>query len=63
MLYQDRQIGKSGIWAQFTARLSASFSGRRHADLDLLALSPHLRRDLGIDSIARHFSDGEIWRK
>jgi len=54
MLYQEKALGKSGLWARLAARVASAVSGRRLADLDLLSLSPHLQRDLGI---------GEIWRK
>jgi hypothetical protein len=45
MLYQERVLGRRGFWSRLAARLAM----RRSADLDLLALSPHLRRDLGME--------------
>ena len=36
----------------------------RYADLDLLAMNPHLRRDIGADNLRdAGFGAGDIWRK
>jgi hypothetical protein len=48
MLYQERVLGRRSLWA----RLTAGLVERRHshrADLDLLSMNPHLRRDLGLE--------------
>lgn len=48
MLYQERVLGRRSLWS----RLAATFAHRstaRRADLDLVALSPHLQRDLGLE--------------
>ncbi len=62
MLYQDKTLGQASIGRRLALRLLAAFSSRRYADLDLLAMSPHLRRDLGIDDESRPASF-EPWRK
>lgn len=49
MLYQDKTLGKASIGAKLLARLAAIFGGKRYQDLDLLSVSPHLRRDIGLD--------------
>lgn len=48
MLYQDRVLGRRTLWSRFAARVATAFSGRKPADLDLLSMTPHLRRDLGM---------------
>lgn len=48
MLYQDRVLGRRSLWARLTAGLVRSRSSRQ-ADLDLLSMNPHLRRDLGLE--------------
>jgi hypothetical protein len=64
MLYQDRTLGRAWIGARLAARLAIILGGRRYADLDLLAMNPHLRRDIGADHIGETaLLDGEIWRK
>ncbi len=64
MLYQDKTLGNAWIGARLVARLAIVFGGRRHADLDLLAMNPHLRRDIGADNIgATGFLGGDVWRK
>jgi len=49
MLYQDRTLGRHGWAVRMVARVAALFGQRRYADLDILSMSPHLRRDLGIE--------------
>ena len=49
MLYQERVLGRSSLWSRLAARLVTGLTARKAADLDLLSLSPHLRRDLGMD--------------
>ena len=49
MLYQDRVLGRTGFWSRIVARLSIGLSGRRAADIDLLSMNRHLRRDLGLE--------------
>lgn len=49
MLYQERTLGRPTLWTRLAARMAISLSGRRHADLDLLSMNRHLRRDLGMD--------------
>ena len=51
MLYQDRNLGRTGLFQRLAARLAIAFGGRRGADLDLQGLNAHLRRDLGLDEI------------
>ena len=63
MLYQDRVLGQTWIGARLAARLALLLGNRRHADLDLLAMSPHLRRDIGADNIGTGFIPGDLWRK
>jgi hypothetical protein len=60
MLYQEKKLGQVWIGARIAAKLAIMLGGKRHADLDLLSMSPHLRRDIGMDN---RFADGEIWRK
>lgn len=48
MLYQERVLGRRSLWSRFTASLAQRRSARR-ADLDLLSMNPHLRRDLGLE--------------
>ena len=62
MLYQDKALGQKWLGARLAARLLARFGAKRYADLDLLSMSPHLQRDLGLGDRLR-FNDGEIWRK
>lgn len=64
MLYQDKTLGQAWIGARIGARLAVILAGRRYADLDLLAMNPHLRRDIGADNLRDSaFTAGEIWRK
>ncbi len=64
MLYQDKTLGRAWIGARIAARLAVMLGGRRYADLDLLAMSPHLRRDIGADNLRdAGFTSGAIWRK
>lgn len=64
MLYQDKPLGQAWIGARIAARLAIILRGRRYADLDLLAMSPHLRRDIGAESLRNTgFMAGEIWPK
>jgi hypothetical protein len=49
MLYQERVLGRGSLWSRLAARVVNGLSGRRTADLDLLSLNPHLRRDLGME--------------
>ena len=60
MLYQERVLGQSGLWKRLIAGLALAVHGRKPADLDLLSLNRHLRRDLGLDE-----GQGvrEVWRK
>lgn len=51
MLYQDRNLGRTGLFQRLAARLAIAFGARRGADLDLQGLNAHLRRDLGLDEI------------
>ena len=49
MLYQERVLGRRSLWSRLAARLVTGLSARKAADLDLLSLNPHLRRDLGME--------------
>lgn len=46
MLYQERVSGRPTLWRRLLDRLARP--SRRIADLDLIGLSPHLQRDLGL---------------
>ena len=61
MLYQDKTLGRLSIAARVAFLLQSMFSNKRQADLDLLSMNAHLRRDLGLENGG--FSAGEIWRK
>jgi hypothetical protein len=63
MLYQDKALGQPTLGTRIAARLAIVFSRRRHADLDLLAMSPHLRRDLGLETPHQPAPLDYIWRK
>ena len=62
MLYQDKALGQKWPGTRLTARLLARFTTKRYADLDLLSMSAHMQRDLGLRDMPR-FGDGDIWRK
>ena len=49
MLYQERVLGRGSLWSRLFAQVAIGASGKKHADLDLLSLNSHLRRDLGLD--------------
>jgi hypothetical protein len=49
MLYQERVLGRRSLWSRFAARVATGLSRRKPADLDLLSMNPHLRRDLGME--------------
>ena len=49
MLYQERVLGRPGLWSRLAARVAFRLATRKPADIDLLSMSPHLRRDLGMD--------------
>lgn len=49
MLYQERVLGRGSLWSRLAARVAVSLKARKAADLDLLSMNPHLRRDLGMD--------------
>ena len=53
MLYRDRVLGRHWIGVRALAALRMLLSRQRQDDLDLLSMSPHLRRDLGLDSDLR----------
>ena len=59
MLYQDKALGQPSIARRVVSALRMMFSTKRQADLDLLSVSPHLRRDLGLED----FASGDIYRK
>lgn len=63
MLYRDKTLGHAGFGARLLARLLHELGGRRHADLDLLSMSPHLRRDIGMVDVPADRQPLEIWRK
>ena len=64
MLYQDKTLGRVGLTRRLAAWLVVAHRGRRVADLDLLSMNAHLRRDLGIEHLPPHrFSDGDVFRK
>jgi hypothetical protein len=62
MLYQDKTLGQVSLGRRLAARLFTALSTRRYADLDLLSMSRHLQRDLGIDYVSRA-SNLDLWRK
>ena len=64
MLYQDKTLGNARLGARLLARLAVVLGGRHYADLDLLAMNPHLRRDIGADHLGdAGFLPGDIWRE
>lgn len=63
MLYREKPLGRASIGARLAARLALAFGGRRYADLDLLSMNPHLRRDVGLHETGLRFCAGEIRRK
>ena len=49
MLYQERVLGRRSLWSRIVSGLAIGRSKRRRvADIDLLSMTPHLRRDLGL---------------
>ncbi|HVY51336.1 MAG TPA: hypothetical protein VHA07_07200 [Devosia sp.] len=62
MLYQDRTLGRATLAARLLARALMALTGPRHADLDLLSMSAHLRRDIGMGQIELP-APFEPWRK
>ena len=62
MLYQDKTLGQPTIARRVTSALRLMFSTKRQADLDLLSMNPHLRRDLGLQDF-RGLAPSEIYRK
>ena len=62
MLYQDKALGQTSVVARVTSALRMMLSTRRQQDLDLLSMSGHLRRDLGLQDAPR-FTSAEVWRK
>jgi hypothetical protein len=64
MLYQGKTLGNARLGAWLLARVAVVLGGRRYADLDLLAINPHLRRDIGADHLGESgFLPRDIWRK
>jgi hypothetical protein len=49
MLYQERVLGRASHWGRLAARIAVGLTAKKAADLDLLSLNPHLRRDLGME--------------
>jgi len=49
MLYQDKSLGRSSFWRRLALRLTHPPRRGPLADLDILSMNGHLRRDLGID--------------
>jgi hypothetical protein len=49
MLYQERVLGRTSLWRRLTSRIFIGLTAKKAADLDLLSLNPHLRRDLGME--------------
>ena len=52
MLFQVRVLGRPNLLSRLAARFVQRRAERR-ADLDLLAMNPYLRRDLGLDDYSR----------
>lgn len=48
MLYQERVLGRRSLWSRLVAGLAVGRPRRGVADLDLVSMTPHLRRDLGL---------------
>ena len=64
MLYQDKALGRQDVWARVAARLSGMLSTRRQADQELLSLSTHLQRDVGVYDGSTPASGWDyVWRK
>jgi hypothetical protein len=51
MLYQDPSANRLDQFRRSAAKflVSLQFARRRHAELDLMTMSPHLKRDLGLN--------------
>ena len=62
MLYLDRTLGRTGLWSRVMAHFMIGLSGRRTADLELLSLNPHLRRDLGLEDASRALTRPDLER-
>jgi hypothetical protein len=63
MLYLDKTLGRAGVAARLFAWMALAIARRRHADLDLLAMSPHLRRDIGMGDAEVERSPIDLWRR
>jgi hypothetical protein len=63
MLYQDKTLGRTRPSARLFARLAIALARRRHDDLDLLSMSPHLRRDIGMGDFELDRPAVDFWRK
>jgi hypothetical protein len=48
MLYQERVLGRRSAWSRIAAQIAVRLAGHRTADIDLVSMNPHLRRDLGL---------------
>ncbi len=48
MLYQERLPSRTRLFARLLAYIAYRAESRRIADLDLLSMNAHLRRDLGL---------------
>ena len=62
MLYQERIIGRRGLWSRIAAGLALSLSSRKRADFDLLSMNCHLRRDIGLDEGRDDIGRHDAWR-
>jgi hypothetical protein len=56
MLYQERVLGRLGLWSRVVAGLTIAWGGRQQSDVDLLSMNAHLRRDIGL-----HEGPGSIY--
>lgn len=63
MLYQDKSLGRFSFWRRLRLRLRFPKRGRSLADLDILSMSGHLQRDLGIAEGQSGFVAHRLWPK
>ena len=63
MLYRENALGRSGLWQRLAARVAMFGGNRRAADQDVVSLSAHLRRDVGLIDGECGFTAVSVWRR
>jgi len=63
MLYDNRTIGRVSVWLAIRETVHDMAKPRHKADLDLQYLSPHLRRDMGLEEGVSRLLPGTLDRK